>query len=120
MIDWSKFTPVTFRQNKRRKRMKILQVEHLEFVPGSIVGDKKYPEYIFVFTHKRNGKTRKKKVDCIGHIFKHPKNKHWVFVPETDWCYNYEVCGMVGTVLWKLTNKKIKYNRKKGEFITNE
>ena len=95
--------------------MKILSYKHLDFVPGAVI-DENHKDVILVYTHKRNGKLRKRKVDLIGYIFKHPKTKHWAFLQEINWCSIYDSLAIITAILASLDKKRIKYDETKGEF----
>lgn len=96
--------------------MNILKIKHLDFVPGMMVSEE-HSDFIFVFTHKRNGKLRKKKIDCVGEIFKHPKTNKWVFLQEPNWCQTAESLSMIVCFLDDLDRKLIKYKEEKGELL---
>lgn len=74
---------------------------------------------IYVFTHERNGKVRKQKVDEVGYIYKHPKTKRYAFFPNVTWCFSAENLSIISSFLNQLENKIIKFNAKKGE-LTGE
>lgn len=105
---------------------RVVSIKHIDFVVGKVVcDDEEHKELIFVFTHRKNGKIRKKKVDCIGRIFKQPKTKNWCFASQPDendrdWAFNDEVLFIIGSFISALKHKTVIYDTEKGEFRPNE
>jgi hypothetical protein len=95
-------------------RTKGLSFKHLDFIPGKQVHEE-LPDQIFVFTHRRNGKIRKKKVDCVGRILKHPITKKMVFAPQPEWSFTSENMTIIAAFMTQIETKKVKLCQEEGE-----
>ena len=96
--------------------MNVAKCKYLDFVPGIQV-DENNNDVIFIFTHKRNGKLRKKKIDYIGFIYKHPKTNHWAFGQAEGWVAITETMLIIVDFMMRLENKDFKFIPDKGELI---
>ena len=86
----------------------------MDFVSYKIA-EKGIKGYIYVFTRQRNGKIRKKKVDCVGYITKHPITKRYAFFPNDDWCFSAKNMLIIGSFIDQLGRKIISFNANTGE-----
>lgn len=95
--------------------MQYMKNEYLEFVPGKMVGKGEYPNFIFVFCHKRNNRIYKKKNWHIGTIGIHPKTNTYSFSPVEDNAYGFNCLMKISSFLRQLETKEIIFDPEKGE-----
>ena len=88
-----------------------ISCKHLDFISYEMVKDG-LKGWIYIYSHKRNGKIRKKKVDNIGGIAKHFITKKWSFCPNNKWCFSAENMRIITDFMNRLETGLLKLNSK--------
>lgn len=91
-------------------------IKHLEFIAGKYLNGGQ-EDCIYVLTRRRNGRIRKKKLDCVGYIAKHLKTNKWCFYPAKNWCYGSDNLETIYLFIYSLEHKHIKFDQVKGELL---
>lgn len=91
-----------------------LKFKDQDFVSYKVVDESK-KGYIFVYTHSKNGKARKKKVDLCGYIRKHDISKKYAFFPNKDWCFSANSMLIIGSFIFRLERNTILFDIETGE-----
>lgn len=96
--------------------MNYVKIKYVDFVPGGNFANGN-SEFIYVFSHKINGKIYKRKMMETGGIVYNKKVKEWVFmpVPSGNVSYGCNIMRIVATFLERLNTKVNTYDPEEGE-----
>lgn len=96
--------------------MNYVKIHYVDFVPGGNCANGN-SDFIYVFSHRINGKIYKRKMMETGGIAYNKKIKEWTFIPVPggNVSYGCTIMRIISTFLDRLNKKINVYDKEKGE-----